>query len=92
MRNEDKRIKIKKISKVGTKNAGQKGSRPITNMWEGDTTMLFASGWGIGMVNVIRIHRASKSRTIRYQKNDEENEKTTRVAFHGSGSSGYSML
>lgn len=44
------------------------------NMWEGDTTMLFASGWGMGMVNIIRIHRASKSRTIGYQKNDEEND------------------
>jgi hypothetical protein len=46
-------------------------------MWEGegDTTMLFASGWGTGMMNIIRIHRASKSRTIGYQKKTKKKDK-----------------
>jgi len=62
--NEINRIKTKKMTKVGARNAGQKGSRATMNMWKGDTTMLFASGWGMGMMNIIRIHRASKSRTV----------------------------
>jgi hypothetical protein len=46
---------------------GDEGIKTI-NKWKGDTTMLFASGWGMGMMNMISIHRAPKSRTIGYQK------------------------
>jgi len=73
-RNENRDKNQEDIEGGGMKKASQKGSRAI-NKWRGDTTMLFASGWGMGMMNMIRIHRAPKSRTIGYQKDNKENDK-----------------
>lgn len=72
-RNEDKRDK----DQENIESVDEKGrSEGIKNDQEGDTTMLFASEWGMGMgmMNIIGIHRASKFKTIRYQKNDKEKD------------------
>jgi hypothetical protein len=72
-RNED-RDKNQEDVEGGNEEGRSKGIKTI-DKWKGDTTMLFASGWGMGMMNMISIHRAPKSRTIGYQKNNKENDK-----------------
>lgn len=70
-RNEDNRIDQENIEGRDK----ECRSEVIMNIWEGDTTMLFAIGLGDGNDgHDKKIHRASKSRTMRYQKNDKENK------------------